>query len=333
MKNLLFCLLGLVVTQNMYAQKQIMVGFYNQENLFDTIDDPTKLDEEFLPNAKKQWNTQKYTQKLTQLSKVIASMNNGKGPDVLGLCEVENEAVVKDLVSTKSLAGFKYGVVHAESPDDRSIDNALIYKKSMFKLVSFHPYRLTMDELPEFKTRDILMVKLMNNKKQEIIILVNHFPSRSGGQTETEPKRIAAAKLLRHIFDSIHVASPNMSVMAIGDFNDEPMDVSMHQILGATETTQTELHNTMFMQKLNGNGSHMYRNEWSMLDQIIVNRQMATCESSYCYAANSANIFKQDWMIEQEGKFKGSPLRTFGGNAYLNGYSDHLPVYILLETK
>lgn len=310
-----------------------MIGFYNQENLFDTIEDPIKLDEEFLPDAKKQWNTQKYRNKLSQLSRVIASMNNGKGPDVLGLCEVENEAVVRDLVNTKSLAAFKYGVVHSESPDDRSIDNALIYKKSMFKLISFHPYRLVLDDLPEFRTRDILMVKLMNLKKQEIIVMVNHFPSRSGGQMETEPKRIAAAKLLRHIFDSIHTASPNMPVVAIGDFNDEPLDPSMHQILGASETIEGDLFNTMFMHKLNGNGSHMYRSEWSMLDQIIINRQLATCKTAFCYVSNSATIYKQDWMIEQEGKFKGSPLRTFGGNTYLNGFSDHLPVYILLETK
>lgn len=310
-----------------------MLAFYNQENLFDTIDDPRKNDNEFLPTAKKEWNTEKYRNKLNNMARVIASLNNGKGPDVLGMCEVENEAVLQDLTQTEALKAMNYGIVHFESPDERSIDNAVLYRKDIFTLTASAPYRITFTDFPNSKTRDIVMAKLTDNKKQSLIVLVNHFPSRLGGQQESEPKRITAALLLKHIIDSVAKADPKTPVFAIGDFNDEPTDRSLDSVLQAKDNTKSGLYNAMYSLKLKGEGTHMYQKHWTMLDQIIMTNNAVSCTSPFCYVSNSATIYKQDWMLETDEKYKGAPLRTFAGNKYLNGYSDHLPVYIILKKK
>jgi len=320
------------------AQKQLFVAFYNQENLFDTINDPDKNDEEFLPTDKKQWNTEKYTNKINNMSKVIASMNGGKGPDMIGMCEVENDNVLNDLTRNKQLAKGKYQFVHFEGPDDRSIDNALLYQSKKFTVVASAAYPVVFADNPKWKTRDILMVKLMvKDTKTPVVILVNHFPSRIGGEEETSVKRKQAATVLRGIYDSIVKADPATPVIMMGDFNDEPTNESMKDVLNAkghtSELQGNDLFNAMFELQEQKLGSHYYKNEWSALDQIIMSNNLVSCTGKICYKNASVSIYKQDWMFEQEGKYKGSPLRTFGGQKYLNGYSDHLPVYVILELK
>lgn len=323
----------LLLTLLTHAQSTLMVAFYNQENLFDTIDDPERNDNEFLPSAKKAWNSDKYAAKLANMARVIASMNNGKGPDVLGMCEVENRAVLQDLIQTGALKGMNYGIVHFESPDERSIDNALIYKKNVFTVTAEAPYRISLSEFNDAKTRDIVMAKLVNRKKQSLIVLVNHFPSRLGGQEASEPKRIAAALVLKHIIDSVAKADAGTPVIAMGDFNDEPTNSSMDSVLQARDNSEAGIFNAMYSLKQKGEGSHMYQKHWTMLDQILITQNAVNCRSPYCYVTQSAAIYKQEWMLETDEKYKGAPLRTFAGNKYLNGYSDHLPVYILLKQK
>ncbi len=321
------------------AQKTLWVGFYNQENLFDTIDDPHKNDNEFLPTEKKQWNTEKYRNKINHMAKVIASMNDSKGADVLGMCEVENDAVLTDLVKDEQIKSKKYAFVHFDSPDDRSIDNALIYQSKKFKLLATATYKVTMESNPHFKTRDILLVKLQpKESKEPIVFLVNHFPSRVGGEAESAGKRATAATVLRSVYDSIVKANPAQHIVIMGDFNDEPTDSSIKSVLKAKGskaelTTATELYNAMYDLKMQKQGSLSYRNEWNMLDQIMMSGFTASCYGKICYRDSSAAIYKQDWMIEQEGKYKGTPLRTFGGQKYTNGYSDHFPVYVVLELR
>lgn len=321
-----------------FAQQKLVVAFYNQENLFDTIDDPHKNDNEFLPSGKNEWNTEKYGNKLNNMSKVIASMNEGNGPDILGLCEVENALVLSDLTKQTGLVKMKYGFAHFESPDERSIDNALIYQTKKLTLIQTYPYPVIFTENLNSKTRDILLVKLQERKsKQNIIVLVNHFPSRLGGQLESAPKRNNAAKILRGIYDSIAKADPKTVVVMMGDFNDEPTDESMNKVLGAkgnqAELNTGDIFNAMYSLKEQKQGSHFYRGEWSALDQILMSSNMVNCTGKICYRPSSVSIYKQDWMLETSEKFKGAPLRTFAGKKYLNGYSDHLPVFVILEVR
>lgn len=338
-KHYLIALIILATTAfSARAQKQLFVGFYNQENLFDTIDDPHKNDNEFLPLGKYSWNSEKYTNKINHMAKVIGSMNDGNGADVLGMCEVENDVVLKDLTSDPQLKKMNYGFVHFEGPDERSIDNALLYQSKKLAVVAAVAYPIIFQENPNSKTRDILMVKLMDKKsKTAFVVLVNHFPSRLGGETESAPKRNNAATILRGIYDSISKADPTLPVMMVGDFNDYPTNESMSKVLNAkrdsSELKSNDLFNAMYKLNEQKLGSHYYNGEWGTLDQIIMSNNMVNCTGKICYKASSVTIYKQEWMLSAEGKYKGSPLRTFGGIKYLNGYSDHLPVYVILEIK
>lgn len=338
MKYLLPALLLLGITGTSLAQNKLCIAFYNQENLFDTIDDPHKNDNEFLPSAKKEWNTAKYVRKISNMSKVISSMNDGRLPDVVGLCEVENKTVLKDLVLDKQMVKAKYDIIHYESPDERSIDNALLYKSKTFRFIASAAYPVRFPDHPDDKTRDILMVKLQMKNKPSIVFIVNHFPSRLGGQQESEGRRFRAASVLRHICDSLLKADPEQDIVIMGDFNDEPNNRSIDSVLAAKGNMGEvdaghPLFNAMYELKMKGQGSHYYRNEWSMLDQMIVSKALTDRKNKISYEPGSASIYKQDWMLETEEKYKGSPLRTFGGQKYLGGYSDHLPVYLYLQVK
>jgi predicted extracellular nuclease len=338
MKRLALVLSLLSISAATFAQKKLCIAFYNQENLFDTIDDPHKNDNEFLPTAKKEWNTEKYTTKINHMATVISSMNEGKKPDVLGMCEVENKSVLQDIVLDKQLAKSKYNFVHYESPDDRSIDNALLYKSSQFKFIASAAYKVTFAENPNAKTRDILLVKLQAKNKESIVFLVNHFPSRLGGQQESEIKRFQAAKVLRHIYDSVLQSNPKQAVIIMGDFNDEPIDASIDSVLAAkgnaTELKlDNDLFNTMYTLKKNGEGSYLYKKEWNMLDQLMVSKALVDCKTKLCYQAESSSIYKKEWMLETDEKHKGAPLKTFSGNKYLGGFSDHFPVYLYIQLK
>jgi predicted extracellular nuclease len=336
--NKLFTILAvLVVFQTAQAQQKLCVAFYNQENLFDTLDDKHKNDNEFLPTAKKQWDTQKYFNKLNHMATVISSMNDEKGPDVLGMCEVENKAVLEDMAKTDLLKKFKYEVVHFEGPDERSIDNALIFKSGVFKLIQAHAYPIHFADFPNSKTRDILMVRLETKSKAQVVVLVNHFPSRIGGEEASEPKRFAAAQTLRNICDSLLAKNGQENIVIMGDFNDEPTNRSMDSVLRAKaneyDLNNGNLFNAMYELKQNGEGSHFYKGHFSMLDQIILSSSLTNCTGKICYEKSSATIYKQPFMVEAEGKYKGAPLRTFVGEKYTNGYSDHLPVFITLVLK
>lgn len=336
MKTAVFLIASLFLLRQGFAQNSFCLAFYNQENLFDTIDDPHKNDNEFLPGSKNNWNSTRYLDKLTHMAEVISAMNQANGPDVLGVCEIENRAVLQDLCAQAKLKSCNYGIVHFESPDERSIDNALLYKQSKFKVIRAIPYPIRIDSLPHFKTRDILMVQLQvqsdNKAKSSLVVLVNHFPSRSGGQGASEFKRYRAATILRHIFDSIQQVSPGQAVIAMGDFNDEPTDPSMDSILGATPDVNSTLYNPMYALKESGQGSYLYRKHWDMLDQFILNKALTQGKNTWRYQSGSAGIFKEPWMLETEPAHAGAPKRTFAGGKYLNGYSDHLPVFLYLNT-
>lgn len=311
-----------------------MIAFYNVENLFDTINDPQKKDEEFTPDGENQWNGERYTNKLNNLARVISSMNNGKGPDVLGLCEVENFRVLKDLINHPTLKKMYYGIVHQEMSDDRGIDVALLYKEDVLPWVSFTTYPVPLpDTVPP--TRDIMMIQTELGETP-VNFIVCHFPSRSEGREKSEYKRISAARVVRHITDSLLMADPKDNIVIMGDFNDEPADSSINKVINACDAGNMDKPcptiNLMYPLKTAGKGSYKYREEWNMLDQMIINSNLYM-GNGLKYVEGSAGIYAEEWMKQTEPKYLGSPLRTFGGRKYLAGFSDHFPVYIYLNKK
>lgn len=311
------------------------IAFYNVENLFDTKDDPDKKDEDFLPDADRKWDKEKYELKLSLLASAIAKIGDDNGPEVLGLCEVENKAVLQDLVKQKAIKKQKYQIVHHESPDVRGIDNALIFKKGTFELKSSKLFTVDFPNDPNYKSRAILLVNGMM-RGTEINFIVNHFPSRRGGLKESEPKRLVVAKKVREIVESLLNINSKANIVVMGDFNDEPTNNSIQEVLMAKgadfDPNSKQLFNTLADKDADGMGSYKYRGKWQMLDQILLSSNLLQSESSWKYVEGSGDVFSPEWLKQQTPeKYKGSPLRTFAGRKYLKGYSDHFPVFIQLQ--
>ncbi len=329
--SIALCLLFVESEAQKNSSKKICVAFYNCENFFDTINDPKVNDEEFLPDAKTQWNTAKYNTKKNHLAQVISSMNDGKGADLIGLSEIENKKVLEDLISEPSLKKSDYGIVHYNSADERGIDVALLYKKSVLKVIGSSSHRIHFPFDSTLKTRDFLVVKGELKNGKQIYFLVNHFPSRRNGSAESEPKRVYVAETEKHVIDSIVKADANSSFIAMGDLNDEPMDKSV-QTLKSANANFTNPYEDL---KKKNEGSIYYKGEWSMFDQILISNNLMDCKTSkVCYENNSCTIYKPDFVLEQTpGKYFGAPFKTFAGTRYFGGYSDHMSVYILLDLK
>lgn len=332
-KSSALVLLAFLFVLDAKSQKQQhTIAFYNVENLFDTINDKKKNDEDFLPKGKNQWNTEKYHNKLQHLSKVISELGSDDGPDVLGLCEVENRKVLEDLNNTPLLKGKGYGIVHYESPDMRGIDVALFYKKSQFTYIDSKKYKVKLPDKKRSATRDILLVQLVNTKNDTFVFLVNHFPSRLGGTEKSAPNRCTAATILKRVFDSLIQANYQTNVIMMGDFNDEPEDSSIKYVLKCNfsmgQNSYNDLYNPMYDLKQKGEGSIMYQKKYELIDQFMLSSHLLYQSSRMHYVVGSATIFKPEYLQEQNPKYKGSPYRTFAGQKYLNGYSDHFPVYI-----
>lgn len=301
------------------------LAFWNVENLFDTIDDPSTNDEDFLPGGKLKWNTARYTDKLAKLSKVILEINNGNGPDMLGLAEIENRRVLEDLVQKTPLKEKEYGIVHYDSPDKRGIDVAFLYRKKSFSVISSRRINVSLPA-DTFYTRDILLVKGVVNKKDTLCIFVNHWPSRRGGKEASDEKRMHAAKQLRAAEDSILRADPRAEILAMGDFNDEPTDPSIVSLAYPDKNFRgTGFINLMDSLKAAGEGSYHYKKEKNLIDQIMVTQSLKE-KKTYCVLF--AHIFKPEWMTGVNYKDDPpGPLHTYAGSRYIGGYSDHFPVF------
>ena len=309
------------------------VMFYNLENLYDTINDPNKDDEVFLPDADRKWDAPKYAAKLENLSKVIAT-GADMLPTLVGLCEVENESVVKDLVNTTNLKPGNYNYVHFDSPDERGIDVALLYNKNDFKVKSSSAIAVTLPGDTQDFTRDILLVSgelMMNGKKEMVHVFVNHWPSRSEGEEVSAPKRAAAAARLKQAVDSLNEKYNEPNIIIMGDFNDTPFDASIQKILNAQSTATAyeseTLVDLMAVLQATGQGSYNYKGNWQALDQIIVSSSLLDNKTLDVDVA-TAQFVKKDWMMYHNDKYGDSPDRTFAGTKYIGGYSDHLPVFV-----
>ncbi len=301
------------------AADTVTVGEWNVENLFDTVDDPGKKDEEFTPESKKHWTQKRLTDKLNKLGATLNLIR----PDLWGFEEVEHKALIDSLVERLSFGEF--GIVYAESPDFRGIDNALIYRKDKFEFLSFDTLKVPLQR--NRTTRYILYARLRDTAQNIWNVFVNHWPSRWGGKEKSEPKRVSAAQTLKQYLICNGI---NENVIIMGDFNDDPIDPSVRYCLSAKYDTsrvfrETDLINLSAKKYLAGEGSLNYRGKWNMLDQIIVSQNMLD-KGKIEYVENSFKVIKYDFLVIGEGKYRGNPNRTYAGKKYLGGYSDHFPV-------
>ena len=297
---------------------EIFAMFYNVENLFDTIDDTSKNDNEFLPNSEKKWNTEKYYHKLSQLEKVFASINNNNIPNIIGLCEVENKLVIEDLLKQPFFKKNTFQIIHKESPDNRGIDCAILFDKK-FKLIKYDFIEIKIPEASR-PTRDIVYVELQINN--EILhLFVNHWPSRWGGTQKTEHKRIYTANILKQYIEKN--IKKNEKILLMGDFNDYPSNKSMTENLEKTKKVQ--LTNLMSFLESKGKGSYNYKGEWGFLDHIIISSNMIKGKKGMKII--EYGVFQEDWMLYQGKK----PNRTYGGSNWYGGFSDHLPIYCKIK--
>lgn len=305
------------------AQKQELVMFYNVENLFDTIDDPVTNDEEFTPIGKKEWNSDRYWKKINQIAKVIIAAGKWNPPVLVGLCEVENKSVLHDLVHNSPLKSLGYEFIHEESPDYRGIDVSLLYRVDRFTPIHHKTISIDFPMDSSLRSRDILHVQGML-LSDTLAIYVNHWPSRRGGVSFSEPKRVYVSSVLEKEIKKLGAES---NFLVMGDFNDEPTDHSIRNLVD-----NTSLYNPMYDMKIKqGLGSHSYKNEWGLLDQIMVSQNLT---DSTGIQFKSASIFNANFLLhDSKNSYHLTPFRTYQGPIYKGGYSDHLPVYVVFNQR
>ena len=323
------------------AQEPFRVMFWNVENLFDIQDEKGKSDEEFLPDATRHWTSFRYRDKLRKLAKTIVASGNERVPDLVGLCEVENDSCLYDLTRRSPLREAGYRYVMTDSPDRRGIDVALLYQRGSFKLIDKQSIRIPHRQVKRDPTRDILHVSGRILSGDTLDVCVCHFPSRSGGQAQTEPYRLLVALTLRHTIDSLMQVRQHPHLIIMGDFNDYPSNKSMKHVLCG----KGDLVNLMEGMK---QGTYRYRGEWGIFDQFLVSPNMLTknkfafakrkmakaknkiVKANHEYAGaylENVQIIRHPFLLEEDEKYGGDkPFRTFNGLKYNGGYSDHLPI-------
>ena len=341
MRKLLLILSVMVVSvATVVAQdKPYMVAFYNLENLFDIYDDPETHDEEFTPDGIKQWNEVKYQKKLTNMERVLFDMAaiQKDYPIVIGVSEIENRSVLEDLISQPKLKGANYRICHYDSPDARGVDVAFLYRADVFKLEGSENIKLVVEELPDFRTRDFV-VMWGTIEGEPFYFLVSHWPSRLGGKEASQFKRDACAKQIREIKDKLLAENPNTKVIVMGDFNDDATDASLVKVMGAKgkvkDLAEGDFFNPFFQMLRAGHGTLAYQDMWNLFDNICVTENLVNDEPGKLKLIKGkkfyGNIFRRPYMLQQEGQYKDYPLRTFVTNNFQNGFSDHFPVYIYI---
>lgn len=318
-----------------YAQlpkNALEVVFYNVENLYDTDDDPLVDDNDFLPDSANKWTAERYQKKLSDLAKVLKTASQDGLPELIGLCEVENRKVVEDLMKTEPLNEAKFVVVHEDSPDKRGIDVALAYNSARLKELHHEKMSVSFDFEPDTDTRDILYVKLQSGK-DTLHVFVNHWPSRRGGQEASEAKRLKAASVLLSKTDSLQKQNELAKIIVMGDFNDYPNNRSMTEVLNSIPGSNGYLVNLTHPLHEQGLGTYNYKGEWGMLDQFIVSKGLLMAPQGLQTTTSSASIIKEDWMLYAEDGKEPAPSKTYGGPNYYGGYSDHLPIKLVVFGK
>ena len=315
------------------------IAFYNVENLFDTENDPFTFDDDRTPEGKDAWTIEKYNDKVKNIARVLSEIGTETTkipPAIIGLCELENRKVLEDLINHEHLLGANYGIVHYDSPDRRGIDVAMLYLKNLFTPINSHSRRLLIYDLDDptkrVYTRDQLVVTgIFEGEKMHFII--NHWPSRSGGEKRSSYKRERAAWLNKQIIDSLHHIDPYSKIITMGDFNDDPTNKSLKKGLQTkahqSKTNFQELFNPMESMHKKGLGTLAYRDGWNLFDQILLTH--AFLEQDYTgYIFYKAGIYNKNYLINPSGQYRGYPFRSYDFGGYTGGFSDHFPVYVYL---
>ncbi len=333
MKSLLPILLLTIFTacKQTTDTNTIPIAFYNCENLFDTNNDPDVDDDDFTPTGKYHYTQKVYHQKLHNIATVIQSMANGDGPTIMGMAEVENPNVLNDLCSQPELNRKNYKYIITSGPDPRGINVALLYKSDLFTPLSTEKIRVDLSAFGNSKTRDILHVSGILNA-DTIHIFVNHWPSRLGEEETSIAKRQAAANADKQALEALYKTNPNARVIFMGDFNDNPDDVTITHTLGAVaekaNTSVSSLYNPWINIYKSGEGTEEFRNHWNLFDQIMLSGNMLNQGQHLHYL--KAEIYKPDFIVDHYKDHKGQPHRSFVGTHWINGYSDHFPVIMYL---
>ncbi len=314
------------------------VAFYNLENLFDTINDPEKNDE---ASPMMELNTNRsniYNKKVHNMARVLSDIGrdtSNNSPAIIGVSEIENVEVLEDVVNDPLLLSKDYGIIHYDSPDRRGIDVGLIYQKRLFQPTSHSTHTLMLYDDQSRKriyTRDQLLVSgKLDGENMHFI--VNHWPSRRGGEARSRAKRVAAAKLNKRIIDSLQVIDPYAKIITMGDLNDDPINASVKDILKAKRKIKDVkfkgIYNPMIDFYKKGLGSNAYRDSWSLFDQIMLTQPFV--EKDYkSFQFYKAGIFNKNYLLNKKGRYKGYPLRSFADGGFTDGFSDHFPVYVYL---
>ncbi len=294
------------------------IAFYNVENLFDTENDSLINDEEYVFGSMRGWNYDKLTRKYQHIYKAIAALGEWNPPAMVGLAEVENRQVLEALIRQTPLHRFQYAVVHHDSPDERGIDVALLYRPDQFKVICSEALPIVFPFDPENKTRDILYVKGILSQYDTLHVLINHWPSRRAGGTY----RIYAAQVARSKVEAILAMSPEANIILTGDFNDGPQDQSLLVLANDSDSSLVNISR-------NQEATIKYQAAWTVFDQFIVSGNLLKPDHPIFVADRVAHTFEADWLLEKDEKYAGfKPKRTYVGYRYHAGFSDHLPVYI-----
>jgi hypothetical protein len=313
-----------------------VIAFWNLENLYDTLDDPLKNDNEFLPGGSYRWTGERYWAKIDRLSEVISKMGTDVdplGPSLLGVCEVENASVLSDLVKAPRIKKREYRFVLIEGPDARGVDPALIYNPKHFKLSHAKSYGVRLYGDTAHRTRDILLV-CGEMDGEPLAVLVNHWPSRRGGELLSRRNRIAAARVAKRVADSVVRSEHRTKVVMLGDFNDDPVSESIVKHLGTYGAAEVRKDGTFFNATekpyKEGIGTLAWQDSWNLFDQIILNPLWLDTEKRG-WRYHDVRIYNKVYLRSDHGNFKGYPFRTYSGGNYTGGYSDHFPSYIIIR--
>ncbi|MDI1353292.1 MAG: endonuclease/exonuclease/phosphatase family protein [bacterium] len=314
------------------------IGFWNVENLYDTLNDKWKNDEDFTPEGAYAWNGERYRLKIDHLAQTIKEMASDVSPDglaLMGLCEIENKSVVADLVNSPQLKSRNYQIIHIEGPDARGVDPSFIYNPNYFKVKNAVAYQVKLPTDSNHKTRDILVVSGVF-LGEPLAVLVNHWPSRRGGELVSRVNRNAAATLARKIADSISSSDAKMKVLIMGDLNDDPVNDCVKKNIrtysDVGKARDDEYYNPMEKLYKAGIGTLAYQDSWNLFDQILLNKNWFSKDYSNWHYY-SVRINNKNKLRTQYGNYKGYPFRTYSGGIYTGGYSDHFASYIIIAKE
>lgn len=334
---LLFSLLGISIRAQQDTN-QFVVAFYNVENLFHPSDDSLTVDDDFTPTGLYHWSYKKYYKKISNVAKVLLAMGQGSPPAIVGLAEIENERVLKDLCYQSPLKNFGYKYVHYDSPDRRGVDVAMLYRENCVNVLRSEQVPVVFPFEPQTRNRDLLYVCVQFPNGDSLHLIVNHWTSRYGGYAATIPKRNYYADVARGLVDSLLSSDANANILLMGDFNDYATDESMEKHLRArryeAHNTTDSLFNLMYyFVDQNNVGSHKHEDFWGCLDQLIVSKGLLNDQTALRIEGHLPHIFKADFMMVPDDKYGGEKtFRTYLGPRYIGGFADHLPVYVVISS-